>query len=198
MEPDDFPESPRSEYSYKYRNSFPLNITRWLHSKAGQPWSKVYSEYCQKLRRPDDRLSIQNRLDWLVETNAYKKDGKFYDSKDNEITRNFVVVDDILYNLENKYPRYRRPSDEERRAQRGVYWVQGKVVANINDIWYELVLKEYPGEPLHIYDDFLKTSYTSESDRKLYYGDSHNYCISKRQLNKNEIKKLGLKEIENE
>lgn len=51
-------------------------MTRFLRSRVGQPWSKVYSEICAGFPLGNDRArSFREDVDWKVETNVKIKDG---------------------------------------------------------------------------------------------------------------------------
>jgi hypothetical protein len=165
---------------------------RWLRSRVGHKWSKIYSELCECYRTPEDRRTLDDCFIWRVEQNATKKDGKFFDSQGNEINHGFVVIDDILYEIKSHRNRKKRQSKNDRRKQYDVVWINRKIFALINNIWYELRLGIIENHHNLPFDMFLKTCYTDHASRQLLYGNGNYYCKEKQQVNSTDLKKLGL------
>ncbi len=185
--------------SDRYLSLKDFNLTKFLRSKNGECWSDVYSELCSKFKTDKERYILKIEL-WQVEFNATKEGNEFYDEQGYRIWRRFAVVNDILYQV-HKQEKHHHWTDEQRRWSHKVKWLNGKVLALINNIWYELILKEYSpqynrwGQPLRPpYDIFLQTRYIDSPVRKFLYGPDK-YCCGKRQLCKKEIKDLGLKNV---
>jgi hypothetical protein len=186
-----------------------LNISRWLQSHIGEKFSDVYSKFV-KLKKDRGACHWYDDLKnhWWITLDCRLENGKFYDTKDEEVIDGFAVVDDILYKVGQRRRHWRPPPDEDRRLTYGVVWKDGKVFASIKDVWYELILAKSNISfrnkwGMGIFDDhdiFLepKTNFGTESSlRKLLYGGSDLYCKAKRQLCKQEIKRLKLRTLFN-
>ena len=63
-------------HNYRHSNERSGPMTRFLRSRVGQPWNKVYSEICQELPLGNDRARhFRDEVDYRVETNIKMKNG---------------------------------------------------------------------------------------------------------------------------
>lgn len=179
-----------------------LNLPRLLASKAGRSWSDIYSELCHKYTAVEDRRELDRLIDRYIvfKATCNEQKTKFFDTKGNGLKGwwEFAVVDNILYQVPRGFAgkKERRQSLRDWRAQRGIYVHNNEIYATINGVWYKLLMKPLEilrsrwGEPRgYPLDIFLGSSTKNNSYIYRLYGD-YVYCYDKKQLNKNEIKKL--------
>lgn len=209
FDPDEFSDTPLRESSSpiwdfeRHRGKY-LNIHRWLRSHVGQHWSDIQSEWTD--RKKSGCEEAKDYLNRRVDLNCTAEGGKYFDSKGSKVTSGFVVIDDILYEIKPRR-RWKPRSLVERRWDHKVVWKDNKVFACIKSIWYELKLEEVVWKnTLEKKDMFLNNlvsdfkirhqSIGEANLRRLLYGKENLYCSAKHQLNKKEILKLRLRELE--
>ena len=176
----------------KHRKSFPLKMERWLRANVGRKWSEVYSEYSRKLSSPEDKYAMRHSLGWLVEEDVYKDGNHYYNSRDERVLYNFVVYNDTLIEIKEKRNKYKEKSPDEKRWNWGVVWRNNEVFANIDNVWYKLILGNVKDQSER--DLFFGRLFKSidSYQKKLVYGRDDLICVGKKQLNKQEIRRLGL------
>src|SRR5574343_1063810 len=104
--------SKRMAWDWGYRKGQQtLPVNRWLRSKIGQRWDDIYSEYCG-LRPGELRYKYNWELD-RVEKDCTEDGGRIFNSKGDEVTYGFAVVDGVLREIKRK--KYVRMSTEECR-----------------------------------------------------------------------------------
>jgi hypothetical protein len=189
-------------------DGFPINrlsLKRYLSRNVGRSWNDIYRELCEKFTSKKERYALGEMLSYLVEHNVSfdEKTQNYIDTKGAPLFWGsfFVVHGGILREI-NHGKRYRQWPPEIKRAHKGMVWVDKKICAKIEGIWYELILLQrqpfYHKEPIkspHLCYDLFFDDYISDEKRQIYYGDKNLYCGGKRQLRKSVIKKLQLNEL---
>lgn len=176
----------------------PLN--RWLASQVGRPWDKVYSEICENLPKTTKQyIHIHEHIGWFVETNveiidgvACHKSGVLHGHPIQSSTslKDFYVhpKTGLLIEAPRIYKKKRYPPDAPKWKE-----IQGKKYFQIDGIWYEIETAPIPKtyERKYFYDPVLKQTFKDAIELCRIYGKSE-IGVSKRQLNKKEIRQLGL------
>ena len=78
----EFKDGTRRHGKYRFR------IDKFLRSKVGQHWDKVYAEICKEFKKGSvERDEFMRQLEWQVETKCWKgaESGKIFDSKGEEV-----------------------------------------------------------------------------------------------------------------
>jgi hypothetical protein len=187
------------------------NVQRWLRSHVGQRWSDINSKWVNRKKSGCEEYIYRHLEDrCYVEKNARIENGKFFDTKGDEITDGFAIVNDILYEVGQQRKRSKPRSVESRRWNYKVVWKNNQIFASINNIWYELKVEEiiwkwddpYSLSKKDVFLDTrisaykIKKKYDGEANlRELLYGKANLFCSAKRQLCKQEIRALDLRSI---
>jgi hypothetical protein len=158
-------------------------VKRWLRKQVGRRWDDIWSEICQQFSGDSVQGShIRDHFQWEVWT----KDSNYP-------FRGGLYVDDegILQYHQNKARK--RYKDWENKQVKYTP-IQCK---NIDGVWYECHLRVTTQTKMmfSVFTEqcILGTNNKYPHERKLYWGRSDVICYKKRQLNKNEIKKLKLR-----
>lgn len=187
-------------------------LWRWLLSKVGQSWDVIYSELCENLRR-DSAVQdhVRDHVDGFVERCVIIKDGIpchgdgiLYGMHISDYgDRLYVHPQTGLLTFIKGSGRYRRkdekPKDTIRKDDTHIY-------KKIDGIWYEVEVVPYEpqyrehvhfiGKHRHAYKSFIGFRDMLIGDVKNPWESTDYYgacvkAISKRQLNKKEIKRLA-------
>ncbi len=189
-------------------------LERFLRARVGQKWDDVYAEISQKLNyRSTVQYHVFQHLDEMVEKNTRMIDGVLHDSQGRRLSSvwyGLFYVHPVTGRL-GRFER-KRPKWSYRDAEQDIRWKNNNPSSRvqyrqIEEIWYEITLEPMaatkvlpmldPAKVWSKYDVMTKT-YFKPCSRDLrareltaMYGDTL-YSVAKRQLNKREIKKLGL------
>jgi len=199
--------------SHKDRKRFGEHLgplRRWLRSQLGRRWDDVYSEACAVIK-PDSvvRNHIKFHLLQFVQRNTFMRDGAVW-CFSGFWGRREIPVEEIagrwspfyvhpqtglLCEIQARANRKWRDKAAERRAsiQR---WISDEIVLHqIKGIWFECAMTGFPerfarGEnPLQF--DLTERCLISPSRAREIYGREVR-CVAKRQLSRQELRKLGL------
>lgn len=196
----------RKPYGWEGREYENLNfepLRRFLRSKVGQPWNKVYSELHEKIDvRTYGGHRVMEELRWMVDTGEHAH--HWYR------TRGLYVDENGILCKKDYSTRWRQEKDDptkpkkvrehvwNRKTKRYDYVVtkitfhkDGGDYEQINGIWYGVEYayrKAFKNEVRRIYDEETK-----EWDwRSVPVPYQEQFIQNKHQLNKKELKKLGL------
>ena len=176
-------------------------LRRWLRSNCGRRWDDVYSEICEHLSvRNAATAHVRDHAEQYVVRNARLIAGEICDAAGVPIHSgwrwNPFYVHPLDGTLREAPRRLRRPGpvkDED--------YIEGKDALHqyriIQGVWYEVELAPYPvGLEGCIRDVLLSGGpstggYPSRVDAGRFYGRPV-YAKAKRQLNKDQIRKLSL------
>ena len=135
--------------SFKMLNEHLAPLRRFLNSRIGKHWSKVYAEIRENIN-PDSAVQM-HIMQHLVGSFGYVKtnvkawpDGKFTDSRGNEIDAGWFVNPKTGCLQKNKASwihgqKYRRALEEPKYLK-----VDGKYFRQIEGIWYEFEFAPVP------------------------------------------------------
>lgn len=198
-------------------------LYRYLRTNVGRPWDDVNSEICQNIRLTStvQRHVLQHLWDAVETTTFLGADGKVYymdrfgehpadDCYYSTMGRFYVhPITGILYEAKSRKKNYRNKEDAT------IAW--RKVISDthqlhkISGVWYGLDMAriERPNDPYHsvrdmAYGTILRGQiYANHAGHKMVfvamarekYGDQAQamYCTRKRQLNKKDLKRFGLR-----
>jgi len=179
-------------------------LHRFLRSRCGQPWDKVYSEVCEHVNLNNNvQKHLLTHLDLYVEKNAKIVDGKLLlTSEGHSLASEFYVHPKTGLLTENKEyrsqffnwggykkPKLMVPHEKNENIQ----------YHKINGVWYEVEIESLSDVSSWFVGDVILTDFVCvngwEKRNTLYstYGKLA-HSVSKRQLNSREIKKLKLNE----
>jgi hypothetical protein len=184
-------------------------LRRFLDSKCGQHWSKVYSEIRSRINPASAvQMHILQHLDGYVQVHAKAwPDGEFTDSRGRTIFEEWLVNPKTGCLQRNeayryRYDRWRRKSNEP--AVANVRIINRRSFREIDGIWYEIGYRKVSlakseiapncksDESAGVYDVLMKCVPTIGELIREYR--TCIYAASKRQLNSDEIRRLGLRE----
>ncbi len=166
-------------------------LERYLRTHVGRPWDDIYSEICEHMNRNSAvQLHIWQHLMQFVCRDVYVTLGLVKPSWWHGAGR-FYVDPSTGILRENLFRwRYRRP--EPKPDPNRVPASEDIEYRRIEGIWYELRLAPIPKFRIG-YDFAIRKHLTEISDDLLHkFYDRQVYAARKRQLNKKEIRKLGL------
>ena len=190
-------------------------LYRWLIKQVGRPWNKVYSEMTEHIRLDSAVQShVLDHANDYVEKNVIIIDGKPRYGTPPAYGSPLEGFRDILWvhpvtGILRLLKATKKWSDFTRRRKPDIHWIDDTHQAHeIDDIWYSVGIKKikpvYRDHTYKIgnttirtrrfvtYRDIAAGYIGSEFDIKNFYGDFYR-GVSKRQLNKQEIKKLELR-----
>lgn len=192
----------REKISRKYQQGYEskcsnLNwrtMRRWLRSQVGRPWNDVFSELSKNPHY------IREWIDLQVEISTIIIDGEICDTRGLPIRANgrdelYVHPDTGILCVAKTKKRKSCKWNPYNNAPKGIKVDEETQYHKICGIWYEVKVRKGspPSDKRYCqYDPVLKREFK-------YYGEiSYVYCgnyygVSKRQLNKRELKKLELK-----
>jgi hypothetical protein len=176
---------------HKHLNENLAPLKRYLQSQVGRPWTKVYSEICQRINRNSAvQLHIWQHLMQYVCTDPY-------------VARGVVRRPIWHYHLYIVDPRNGLLRENPRRSRKHVSPAPApdpdcvpidhqSEYRRLDGIWYELRLAT-PPQHRDTYDFAIRNTLKCLDDATLrkFYGRLV-YAAGKRQLNKNEIRRIGL------
>jgi hypothetical protein len=181
-------------------------LKRFILSSCGRPWNEVYSDI-RKVVKPGTVVNnhLYTHLYSYVTVNVVEKDGEFYDVSSRIYTPTFVHPETGIL---TRTAERKRLKAKRQRTERVIRLNENTAYArDKKGIWYECKLislsKEkikkkhyfssrkncfiYTESYLSYYDIFLKR-HINFSDG--FWRSPPAYCVSKRQMNKREIKKI--------
>jgi hypothetical protein len=152
-------------------------LERFLRSRLGKQWDKVYSEICSEADLRNLRgKHLREHVEWEVDTwseRLAKQDMRW------PRTSRFYVDKGGFLREDKSYRRWRhRPQYDPDNCRIG-----DKRYTRVNNCWFEAQF-----EPVEKVRE--RWNWASLTKDKEYYMDE--VCVSKRQLGKKELKKLGL------
>lgn len=177
-----------SHWGGKERSGLYGPFRRFLRSRVGQPWNKVYSEICENSQ---DELGhvLRERIEWTVELNCILIDGEVYTSQGRNLSwRDFYVHPQTgnLCSNEEKRKRYKRTKPTNKFIE-----LNGQEYYFHDGIWYRVRTAIYVREPdvrRHTVDDLFGN--TNPDSLHKAYGCSR-YVIWKQQAGSKECKQLN-------
>lgn len=195
--------SRKRRYQPKELNENLAPLRKFLLSRVGQNWNKVYSEIREGIKVDSAvQLHILQHLSYYVAIDVkIWEDGAVTDSKGAEIYDIVYVNPKTMCLCENK--NYHRRYIADKKEAKYVK-IKDKNFRQLNDIWYEVQLQSIQPENKRVglaadrhywfgvaYDVILKKR-VSFDDMWREHG-AYRYSVSKRQLNSKEIKRYGLR-----
>ena len=206
-DPDSLPKQGKMSMGYGSKelsdNIKPLE--RFLRKQVGRQWDAVWSEISREC--PADGVMQQHIRDHvvrMVETNVRLIDG--IPCVLNYMTRGWKPVQNNYWDQLYVCPKTgqlrsaKKKTHSKRQRTRPIWICKDSQAHMIDGQWYEVrvakISKTYDGE-LRMVIDVIHGSMLRNYDIKhrleKTYGDSDLFGVSKRQLSKRELKKLGLK-----
>ncbi len=182
----------------KYLNEHLAPLRRWLQSKCGQPWDKVYSEICAGLSvRNATSAHVRDHAEKYVVQTTILVGGVVCDSVGNPIDSrrqwHFFFVDprDRTLRAIKRWKRRRSKAAEQQ-------YIHGKDEMHryvaVDRIWYEVELAWLPQtEKISVRDVLTGETLRNYPGEGPYYGNIL-YARGKRQLGKQQIRRLRLRE----
>jgi hypothetical protein len=187
-------------------------LKRFILSSCGRPWNEVYSEI-RKVVKPGNVVNnhLYTHLYGYVTVNVVEKDGEFYDPVSSKYGKSRIYTPTFVHpetGILTRTPKRKRTARRRQRTERVIRINENTAYASEKKgIWYECKLislsKEkikkrhyfssrkncfiYTESYLSYYDIFLKR-HINFSDG--FWRSPPAYCVSKRQMNKREIKKI--------
>ena len=188
-------------------------VKKFLNSKVGQNWDKVYSEFRQNL---DPRKSFHHelidRIKWHVTVDAIKVAKGVFAEPDGTIIYNDFYVDPSTGLLQRTKKSHNKDSFHRHNLPKYIR-IDKRTFHKFKDCWFEVELVEIPGAPdespfqmrrgypnapdqpkIPVYDKVLNKTITFSEAWDLH--GSYVYAKTKRQLNSKEIKQFALKDKE--
>lgn len=184
-------------------------LHRWLRSQVGRPWNDVYSEACSVIK-PNSvaRMRLKTQLLEFVQRHTFMRDGKVWcyfsdcctawEMPVTKLTgrRSWFYVHPEKGSLCEAPLNRRRPLFRDKEAkERALTWHwlnETTLLRQFNGCWFECRMETIPE-----YCDRLPFDYAERKtlnwyrDAKSIYG-RYVYCAAKRQLSRQELRKLGL------
>lgn len=203
LDPEEYPHGEKIRqkwkkgYNNKQFNEHLKPLEGYLAKQVGRPWDKIWSEICSELSMDSavqghlrDHVFDYVTLDVFVNENGTICDSKGFELESRYYRQQFYVCPNtkLLKSLP-KYPRYRRKVKDK------VIWVNKDELTcfkEVEGVWYELKLKEFSWSSKITPSDVVFKKNYKKNDLFDFYGGNY-HAISKRQLNKKEIKKAGLR-----
>lgn len=216
-------EQPKFQSSARYRqygweakklNEHLSPLRRWLNKQVGRDWDEVWSEICKGLSVHNAIAShVRDHADQYVQKNcSIGEDGVVYNSIGHRVRNHRFYVDPRDNTLQ------RTPYITWKPYQKKKDYVPGKNNLHryycVKGIWYEVFFEEVkctcgkmtkpskygtgsrlsPCDCKNYFDDVLQSPIVSIHELKRLYG-LYMVAVSKKQLNKKEIKKLKLRSL---
>lgn len=170
-------------------------LRRFIRSRLGRPWDKVYGEICERINRDSAvQLHIWQHLVQFVCTNPYEVTGDVHRRWWSAWAAFYV---DPRSGLLRERRHKRKPSAAELAATRirlGMDTIvpidDGRCYDRIKELWYELELRDRPANG-KVYDVAARRE-LSCNDRGAFrrYRGRDVYVARKRQLNTKEIRRV--------
>lgn len=184
-------------------------LRRYLKKQVGRSWNKIYSDFCRNFNRNSNTQNhlIRHALDYVAFNVQYIKEGKDkvpYTSEGYRISsfKNeyfYVCPETGILKIAPKI------KSKPKTVRNDFKEIDGKYYKEKDNIWYEIVLGKikrsntWYGVPIICKDVLYKKNADEINDYR--YTRKHGfpyvmpnvYCVKKRQLNKKEIRKLGLR-----
>jgi hypothetical protein len=169
-------------------NLAPLH--RYLRAQVGRPWNKVYSEICQHINR---NSAVQLHI-WQHLMRDVRTDIQLMNSPGGIVWGYPLFIIETRTGLLRENPVKRRRIEQAPVSNPDRVAGEGNIQYHrIDGIWYELQLAWVP-RSRDVYDFGLRQNVKYVSDTMLgnLYGTGRVYGAAKRQLNKKEIRLIGL------
>lgn len=194
----------RRRTDHKELNEHLGPLKRFLRTRVGQHWDKVYSEIRSCIDpKSAVQMHILQHLEWYVEVNTKQwEDGEITDTKGQTIYDEYFVhpVTKVL----TKNPKYGTRWAKYKKPEPKFIKMNDRSFMEIKGVWYEIGLKPMPPRsdkkrPYYLYsypdpmvfDEVFRGNTTYDQAMSFYGG--HYYATMKRQLNSKEIHQMGLK-----
>jgi hypothetical protein len=170
-------------------------LKRFIEKQVGRPWSKVYSEIRAHVRFENTvQQHVLVHLDQMIARQVKIVDGVVYELghwKPWPLRRGALYVDprtDIVRRVVVK-KKQRRRVDPDRIIVHAFTHLR-----RIDGVWYRVELAKIPEDGLYkLRDAVLKRQlFEVVSALRVEHGRAGVYAVSKRQLSKRELKKLGV------
>lgn len=198
-------------------------LHRFIHSRVGKPWNKVYSEICENIKPTTTvQKHVLDHVKWMVETKTFiGEDGEIYSKSYNGQIwsigtysgREFYVhpTTGILCVAETRSHKYKRKEPDWRKVISDELQLH-----RIDGIWYEVWLRKFPVYEKKVpsfYPGIMNTVYEGSMGLKdaAYdlpvfsvgnvsfleekYGKRGWFCYKKVQLNSKSLKKHNVRNI---
>lgn len=206
-------------YGGKELNENLAPLKRFLMSRVGQPWNEVFSEISKNLRVTSTvQAHVRDHVTDFVSVNTSVRDGEIWvhGYRPERLATSWrALYVDPTDGILKKNPHY-MSWNRRRKNQNAAYQekllstqrnVEGVELRKHKGIWYEVEMKAVPPTQRTPYTrsdgtvghtetggiayDVIKdcTVYSSRTSLGAY---ASTYCASKRQLNRNELKKYGV------
>ena len=198
-------------------------LKRFLISRVGEPWDKVFSEISENLRVDSTvQAHVRDHVSDFVDVNCSMRDGEVwvhaYSVRPLKSSWSQLYVDpeDGILKKNPYYVSYNRTRKNQNAAHKEKLWatqrcVEGVELRKHKGIWYQVGVLPVPDvqKVAHVRSDGTvwhsevggsaydviqeRTVYLAASGRRYHSGPYvTTYCASKRQLNRNELKKYGV------
>ena len=172
-------------------------LRRFLRSRCGKPWDKVYGETCERINRNSAvQLHIWQHLVQFVCTSAIVIDGNVCDSRGNRLRGEFYVHPRTRLLCWNRHYRDRHWQNygdaKASAAPEGLIlgWLDGKHVCRLIDgVWYAFEFRPLPESGPSVYD-YSARELVKPRPAPPPWESPHIYVAAKRQLNTKEIRRL--------
>lgn len=200
----------RDHWNGGYNKPFWQKINGFLRSRVGQKWDRVISEYVHSDWVPILYRNYHN-LTHFVETDTFLKDGEIYiytygtyryytpRTKDviNAMALSEVYTDVFYVNPKDKvlsFQAKRRRCAKEKQEETFQVIGDYKQLVKLSGIWYYVSGGDFFRETHEPNEQLIdERGITSGKRKKIMHLFFPMKCIFKRQLNKRELKKYGLK-----
>ena len=203
-------EQPKRESMYALKgNSKRLNehlapLRRYLRSQVGRLWDDVFAEICAHIRLDSAVQShVRDHLDDFVETHVMVIDGRVCHGRGWSVGRElsgsphgrFYVCPRTGILREVKYVKYQWAALEVDPGER-VSVDATREYRLMDEVWYEIILRPRVRANFADRDIVLDKPVAELSSRyaRAFYGHDV-YAAGRRQLNKREIRRLGLRRV---
>lgn len=187
-----------SRRNAKYLNENLAPLRRFLRSRCGRPWDKVYGEICERINRNSAvQLHIWQHLVEFVHMKTTEVGGEVRDSKGKRLWREFYVHPRTRLLRRNEHYGdwfWRRYGDVKRTPPEPITEVkldETRICRMIDGVWYEFQMRPVPRDGSIVYDYLLqKLIHPRTLTYETWGGHGGRYAASKRQLNSKEVRRL--------
>ena len=175
-------------------------LRRFLRSRCGKPWDKVYAEICERINRNSAvQLHIWQHLVQFVCTSTIEVDGEVRDSKGEGVRPEFYVHPRTgLLRLNERYRdrHWRlfgtvRPAVPESDPLTLAFLDWTRLCQKVDGVWYEFKIRPLPESGPPVYD-YRERRLLEPRPARQPWEDllPHVYVAAKRQLNTKEVRRL--------
>jgi hypothetical protein len=207
----------RAGYGYRELNENIKPLRRYLHSQAGRPWAKVYSEICAQIdRRSTVQQHIHQHIDDFIATDVdFSRDDGFYQPLYVDPKSGLIRVNTRRTSWK-QYKRQRREKEAARVSAFRRVIDTSSMLLKLDGCWFLVEVAALPERTIRAlrndgviqrvpyaearFDVVMKrrTSRLSTEDdrrRKQLYGRVALYAVSKRQISRREIDAFELRTV---